>query len=382
MKKYKYKYKYKIIWILLALLLLGTVQGQSYADIDVQTLDTEPYPIEPGDNFVLSVGLTNNGSTSAKEVNVKIDPDSPFTVTGSSQKKIGKLGNDNSAVVEYDLFVQNSAVSAVYKIPVWVTYKINSMSTTIKDEIEVRVRGTPDFELLDMKMPGEMSPGDRINISVEIQNIGTGNAKKTTILFESDSDYVKAIHSKGRKYLGTVNPKEKKEIIFNLLIDPEAEYKVYNSNITVEYTNESGEENSESFSVGILITGKPKLQVIKTEVDQQDKELEVEISNIGSAQAKSITANLIYENKTLDVDYLTRMDIDRHSTIRFNLPKINNALLELKYEGPDNKQYLQKQFISWNTTKKSSWNWILGLIGLLFVILVIWKRKVFKQFFK
>lgn len=133
----------------------------------------------------------------------------------------------------------------------------------------IRVQGVPNFELIDVTTL-KIIPGDSREITVTVKNLGTGKAKRTVTTFQSSSEMIKPILSGGNVYVGDVNPNEEKEIKFNILASPDSEYGVYTSTVTLNYEDESGRNISESFNLGILVSGKPSLQIIKTEVNRKD----------------------------------------------------------------------------------------------------------------
>lgn len=366
----------KLIWLALIVFLFPNVFATEYVNINVRVAYTNPYPIEPGKNLVLALEISNIGNDDAKNVIVEPEPSFPFTLLEKSQKSLETLSPGNTRIVEYDLFLDSSAVSGVYKIPVKVSFNHYSF----KQDVEVRVQGIPEFKLLGMKSQ-TISPGDQATISVEIANVGTGKAKRVSATFSSESEYIKPIFGGGNVYIGDFEPGEKKEIDFKILASSDSEYGVYTGTVTLTYEDESGNQSSTSFDVGILISGEPKFQIVKISVDRETNRLSVEISNTGTAEAKAIIGKLIINNKTFDVVYVTSVKIDKHTTLRFNLPNERFGKLALSYEGPDNKKYSQTETITWSMlpTRIPVWTW--GLVVVI-VGLVVWKRKTISHIFK
>lgn len=343
--------------------------------LKVETTFTDPYPVEPGKNLVLSLTLFNNGSLEATNVVIKLEPLKPFILLESSKKEIGSIGVRKSRIIDYNLYVDSSAVSALYEIPVRVTYGV---SKGFVRSVLVRVQGTPKFELLDVSS-GTISPGDQGKVTVELQNVGTGKAKRTSVTFSSSSDYVKPVLSGGVSYLGDVDPSENKQTEFTILADTDSEYGVYTGKLNVTYEDESGNELTEIFDVGILISGKPELQVYKIEVDRENNELSVEIVNIGSAAAKAIAAKLMTNGEVIDVDYVTSIKIDKRSTLKFALPNTMRGELELSYEGPDNEKYSQTENVVWVVPFQFP-TWIVVIVVLV-IAYFVWKKKLWKKIF-
>jgi len=363
--------------VLILMILSPSVLSRSILlhALNVETFFTDPYPVEPGRNLVLSLTLFNNGSADVKDVIVELEPNEPFTLLESSKKEAGTIAIRKTRIVDYDLYVDSSAVSAVYEIPVRVTYDVdNGFVRTV----QVRVQGQPQFELLNVSS-GTISPGDQGEIIVKLQNVGTGKTRRTSATFSSTSDDVKPLLSGGTSYLGDINPGEEKEVTFKLLASPDSEYGVYTGKVNVTYDDESGNELTEYFDVGVLISGEPELQVYKVEADREESDLTIELVNIGNAEAKAIAAKLLINNKVYDVDYVTSIKIDKRSTLKFALPSSMSGKLELLYEGPDNKPFSQTEDVSW-VIPFTFPTWIVVIIVVV-VAYFVWKRKLWKKIF-
>lgn len=366
----------RIISIVLVILLLPIfINAGDIPIIDVETGFTDPYPVEPGENLELSIVISNSGSEKAEDVTVELKTPEPFTVLENPKKEIKILYPGDSRILDYDLFVDSSAISTTYSIPVHIKYD----KTILIKKIQVLVQGTPKFKLLSLDSE-TISPGDQADISVWIQNVGTGKAKRTAATFSSASEYIEPIFSGGNVYLGDVEPNEKKHVEFRIMASPDSEYGVYTGSVNVSYEDESGNELTAKFDVGIMISGEPRFQIIKTETRSETGKISIEISNVGTAEAKSITGKLIINDEVFDVDYVTSVKIDKHTTLRFNIPGARKGELKLSYEGPDNKEYTQTEVVTWSAPRIGMPSWIWIIVGLI-VVYVLWKKKWYKKIF-
>jgi len=362
----------KLILVGLILLLLPTCYALETVNLDVATVFTEPYPVEPGKGLTLSLEISNKGSVEIKNAKIELDAKSPFILLESSEKQIDLIEMGKSRIIEYKLSVDSSAVSAVYEIPVSITYS----SYTLNKNIQVRVQGTPKFKLLSMDS-SPIKPGDQASFSIKIQNIGTGKARRTTATFGSASAYIKPIFLGGNVYIGDFNAGETKEVEFKILSSYDAEYGVYTGTVNISFEDESGNTMADKFDVGILISGEPKLQIVKVQMDQKTRELSVEMSNMGTAEARAINAKLTVDGKTVDTDYVTSVNIDKRTTFKFIVPSSASGKLELSYEGPDNKEYSQTEEVAWQVPFVFP-TWLVVVITLVVGYVVV-KKKLWKK---
>ena len=366
----------KLIALLTIICLLPViVNALNTPQISVTTAFTNPYPAEPGESIDVSLEISNSGLAESKNMIIEVEPTDMIKLLENPKKEINILPAGDSRIVNYKMFVDSSAISANYELTVYVSYEF---SGKLNYKVQINVQGKPDFKILKVDT-GTINPGDKADISVDIQNVGSGKAKRSNAEFSSTSTYIKPILTGGNVYIGDINPGEKKNIKFKVLTSSDAEYDVYTGKINLTYEDESGNKLAKGFDVGILISGEPKFQIIKTEVKKDTQELSVEIANVGSAEAKGITVNLLVDNKTFDVDYITSVKIDKRTTLKFILPNTNRAELELSYESPDNRKFTQKDTIVWSTPYTFP-SWIIAIVILL-VVYILWKKKWLKKIF-
>ncbi|PIV68009.1 MAG: hypothetical protein COS07_05540, partial [Candidatus Aenigmarchaeota archaeon CG01_land_8_20_14_3_00_37_9] len=282
-------------------------------------------------------------------------------------------------IVEYKMFVDSSAISTVYEIPVKVVY--GSLSTVTKSVL-VRVQGTPQFEIIDVKT-NEINPGDRESLNIQVENTGTGTAKKMTATFTSSSEMIKPIFSGGSVYINEFGIGKKEWLKFDVLVDQDAEYGVYTGAVALKYNDESGTNHTNTYNIGILISGEPRFDVVKSEINAKTRELEIEVIDSGTAKGVAIRGELWVNDKLIDTDYVTQIKIDKKSTLKFNAPvKETTGVLKLYYKGPDNKEFAQEEKIAWKPIGGA--NTILLLVGVAATVLLIWKKpwrkiKLFKK---
>lgn len=362
------------IILFVVVLLIPIVLAEDFALLNIETSFTDPYPVEPGKNLVLSLSLSNNGNSAAKDITIELQPSEPFTLLESSVEKINELQPGKTKIIEYNLFIGSSAVSAVYQIPLKINY---DKTFNLTKNVNVRVQGIPDFKLISVKSD-EFNSGKNQEITVVVQNLGSGKAKRTLATFKSSSTEISPVLSGGIVYMGDVDVGQTKLIKFNLHADSEAEYGVYPGYVNITYEDESGNALSDKFDIGILISGKPYMNVLKTEVDIEEQRLTVEVNNLGTADADAIRGELVIDNKTFDVDYITRIKTDKSASFKFKIPQTETGILKLSYKGPDSTEYTKEEIIAWDRPKTNGVNWII-IVVVVIVVYIVWKLGIIKK---
>jgi hypothetical protein len=359
------------------MLLLPLVQAA--ADITVKTAYTNPYPVEPGTSFILGIEVLNTGDEAAKDLSVVVSPNSPFAVVDKPSDFISSLSSGSIRIVEYKMFVDSSAVSSTYQIPVHIKY---SGSNDITRNLIVRVQGKPNIGYVDV--PNfSISPGETKTMKVEIKNLGSGTAKRVVATLTPLSDNIKTVFSGGNAYLEDIPSNGKREAFFQIYVTPDTGYGVYDAVIKVTYEDEAGNTQTKNFSIGVFVTGKPQIKIIKVSVDKAKNELKVDVINDGNAEARGIKGELMIGDSVIDVDYVSKVNSQKSSTLKFDIPQVKDNKIDIRisYSGANNEQYQFKQNISWRNPTSVNWVAVLILIAVAYLVLKTFGGKLF-GFFK
>jgi hypothetical protein len=352
--------------VLLAIILFFPLV-QATADIIVKTAYTNPYPVEPGSSFTLSIEIFNKGDEAAKDLSIVLSPNPPFAVVDKPTDIISSLSSGSVRIVEYKMFVDSSAVSSIYQIPVRIKY---SGSDEITRNILVRVQGKPNIGYVDI--PNfSISPGETKTMQVEIKNLGSGTAKRVIATLVPLNDNIKVVFSGGNAFLDEIQPNSKKNAVFQIYVTPDTGYGVYDAVIKVTYEDEAGNIQTKNFSVGIFVTGRPEIKIIKVSVDKAKNELKVDIINDGNAEARGIKGEIMIGDSVIDVDYISKVNSQKSSTLKFDIPRVkdNKADIRISYSGANNEQYQFKQSITWQNPASVNWLFVIAGIAVAYFAL-------------
>jgi hypothetical protein len=340
MKKTQYL-AFSLVLILAVVVLMKPASAQiNVAVLDVSLVSQNPYPAEPGSNVNIEIEIENTGSSEANNVVVEIVPKSPFTLLPGeeSKKSFNRIGAQSSVKDTYDLYVDSNAISNDYTIDFRI-YSASNPSTYSTRTIKVSVQGNPKLILESVETtPKDMEPGGSVTLDFNIRNIGSGTARQLQARINSTSAYLVPILSGGLVYIGDLKPGESKEATTRLSIDSLAEYKTYITTLTLEYKDESNTRASDTFSVGIPITGSIMLDIIKIEPNYARNLLYIEIANKGTTDSKSLEAKLVMGNLTIGVDYISQLKATKKTTLSFPLVTEGQARLIIDYVGPGLEQ--------------------------------------------
>ncbi len=215
-----------------------TVQGTP--KIVISDVSTDPLIIEPGDEAEITVTMTNEGTGSAyqTEISLTADPD-PETeesiitpVLSGGVFFLGDFMPGEEAIATFKLEVGNDAVYKTYLSTLDIGYKDESgTSQSTSFAMGIPVRGKPIIEVLSAKV-------DNSAFKVDIENIGTGNAKALKISFVQNGEV------KDSAVANELKPTKHKTLRFNGFTFGKAA-------INISYLDESNEYFSSEIPVSV-----------------------------------------------------------------------------------------------------------------------------------
>jgi hypothetical protein len=367
--------------------LAAGIHAQTAAKLDVILASQTPYPAEPGGNVNVEIEIQNNGLADATNVNIEIVPSEPLSLIQSEQssKTFSRISARSSVKVDFDMMVDSSAVSNEYELDFRVYMGIDPTNFVTKS-VTVNIQGMPKLILGEIETePESMEPGGTVKLSIPIENIGTGDAKQLQVTMLSNYSEIVPVLSKGSVYIGELQAEMTKEAEIEIGIDREAEYKIYLATLYAAYKDESNTQHTDSFTLGIPITGSVIIEVIKNEADFSDMELEVEVANKGTADATSIEARLYMNDELVDIDYTSQLRTTKKTTFSFPLTFKGAVLtgscqIVISYMGPDLKKYeVTKDIVVSPAGQGGSSLSAIALVGILAVVGYLFWKRYFKK---
>jgi hypothetical protein len=155
--------------------VLVRVQGSPKLIID--SINTDPEEVEPGDTVRFEVDIKNVGTGGVHYMEATFNSSSTYVipVLAGGSYYVGELDPDSTREALFDISIDNEAEYGTYPATLTLTYRDDTntfCATTFS--IGVPIEGKPVIEVLSAKV-------DNSDLKVDIENIGTGNAKALKI---------------------------------------------------------------------------------------------------------------------------------------------------------------------------------------------------------
>jgi hypothetical protein len=152
------------------------VQGKPKLVLD--NIVTDPQDIEPGDTVTITASIKNVGTGSASSMEAALASNTTFIVPvlSGGLHYIGTINAGETKEAKFQMSIDNSAEYTTYPSVLMLSYDDES-GTPAADSfyLGIPIRGKPIIDILSAKIDGS-------DFKVDIENIGTANAKALKIL--------------------------------------------------------------------------------------------------------------------------------------------------------------------------------------------------------
>ncbi len=286
-----------IVFVAVAILFLIAPANATELGIVLDKLS--PQPVEPGQDFVLSVTLANEGSD-VNGVTLKIIPDSPIILKNDNDRIIneGNIIKYGAVVETYLLHIDPRAVSGIYEVKFEAHWTSNDQQRETNKTFNVMVRGVPLLAISNITIDPELlSPQDMFTLTFLVSNEGTGIARDVAVSAATGGLPFVPIGA-DTKIIKNLDPGESIQLNYRILVKDKTLISSYSIPIKMDYKDENGKNTSSQSFVGIKVLGDAELSIgnIKTEPQNPAKgdlvTITMRLENSGNGDAKSVKVSL------------------------------------------------------------------------------------------
>jgi hypothetical protein len=228
----------------------------------ISGIDSTPTRVYPDTEFTLDVNIENIGYTKAKSVEAALTL--PGGITGEDRAYLGTIKRDATAKASYTLKATKAAVSGAYDFKLTMDYTDETgASGTVERPFKIFVseRGDIDLEIAGISTsPAKLYPGTDFTLSVQLENIGTQDAKSVMAAVSDSEGFVGEFSS----FVGKIESDDVSSGIFDLTAIPTAAPGDHQFKMEVIFTDEKGEEFSETKTFNVYVDEPPERSAIGT----------------------------------------------------------------------------------------------------------------------
>lgn len=194
--------------------------------------------LEPGEGADITVTVYNSGKSTAEDIFIRVAEDNPSLAAAKSQAfHIAELTSGESESFNISFISDSDMEPGVHEIPLETSYSIVDGSTMSQvDAITLDVKGRAELSIASLKTdPVRISGNQPLDLTIRIENTGTGDAKSTVaridLPFEGTKD----------AYIGKIKPGNDAPAVFTLDTGSPGSYDY---SLVVSYEDDTGTHES------------------------------------------------------------------------------------------------------------------------------------------
>ncbi len=284
----------------LVLIIVSTLLVAQVASAASNYLVTESAPVYPGDTTYVYVPIKNTGFGSfLNDVSVRLEPkDNASTKAVTLLNDVYSIGTINDwgeqRTAKFRIHVNPGALEGDYYFNVYITYKgqqtssgtpVNPVTTKLEDQI-LTIKGKPLVLLINSTL-GVIAPMSINKETLQFKNTGTGTVQNAVAEINlAGANSVFSILGGGTQFfLGNLRAGDEASITFDMAVDIDANYGVYNVPIKITGLNNYSSDNY----VGLVVAGTTDFEISYQETMGS---FSLNVANVGVSTASAVTVTI------------------------------------------------------------------------------------------
>jgi hypothetical protein len=248
----------------------------------------DPYPAQPGGYLDVWIQVSNQGTISASNLVVQLQPDYPFSVDpgANTTTQIAQLDSLDSVVLHYVVRVDADAVTGINELKVRYQTGIN-VGTWNTVNLDVYVQGRSKISVSDVS-PMIIEPGKPTPVVFTLSNVGSSPIKDLAFSWSQPSSLILPVGSDNNIYIGSLGIGEQSKVVFTMTTNPGISPGVYPVTLALNYIEGNTTATSTS-QIGMIVGGTTDFDV---SAEGSSGQVSLSIANIGSNDANSVTVEI------------------------------------------------------------------------------------------
>ena len=344
--------KTKTLTVLTALLLFVggvTAQQSSSSDINAVMINTDPVPLQSGDDAEINFKVWNNGSRTAEDVKVSVVDSFPFQLKPDRKRtySIGNLGPGESVQLPTaQVLVADDAPDGANEFKIRVETRYGSQTESFPVQVQSQ---DIKLNLANLKTtPAQLTPDmENARLTVETVNNGEKTAENVVINTNLPEGLEETSSFSTRQALGNMAPSQVKAAEFSFDVKSSAEKGTVNIPANITYsTGDSDTRITEEADFSFYLAGRPQFEVTGIESNLKTAgtgEVELTVTNTGQEQASSTRVRVLdssdqpfsYESAS---QYVGTLEPGQNGTAVFDVTvesgaSVKNYLIDFEIRG-------------------------------------------------
>lgn len=279
--------------------------GQGRPQLVIETAQTQPAVLGPGDAFSLTLALTNHGDRTATNVLVGVASSNLAAPAGGGNVvAVGRIGVNQTVTTTLPLVLGEVTQAGRLNLEIALEYSDYTgspysarqnvgleTSTALSDRPQLLIAGYHTE-------PDSLAPGDVFTLTLEVTNVGGGEAQRLTLTLGGEGGSglkpFAPLTSGNVRFVPRVSAGETVEVVQPLAVDGNANAGAYSLPVALAYDDVRGTRRTDSQLISLLVRHRPHLRIgfyspVPTATVGMPFPLPIEVTNIGRASVNVST---------------------------------------------------------------------------------------------
>jgi len=315
--------------------------------LEVNTLSLSKDSLRKGDIMTAEIEITNTGGV-MKNVVISAANSSQFSLSGTTQQRVGDIPANSSRSVTVSLISSSSAESGKYLVPLKITYQ-DALQNENEETVyigPVTVSGASSSFKISCEPASSSEIGSKLAYNITLENPG-GSVQSAVIAIEENDVFTPI--GQNTLYFDGIQPGESRSEMVYLGIDSASSSGYYVLPMTLKTNNEEV-----AFNAGIYVQATPGLTLTsETESSGSDISVTVKIANSGNTAIRSVYAHA-ESSDSYDVvgtaeKFIGTLSVDDYSSFQMTLrqkgPTGDSIPVTIIFKDNDNVEHVVKQLV-------------------------------------
>jgi hypothetical protein len=269
-------------------------------EVLIEGVTTTPAVISPDLPFSLTLILANRGSRTAVNVMTHADPATAIPAEGGNVISTDVLRIDDVITVTLPLLLKSVKEGGRQGLTIVLEYSdynggSYSDQQTVGIDIDTSLANRPQLLIEAYHTdPASISPGDSFTLTLELANVGGGDAQRVTLALggEEGENLGAFVPIKGSNvsFVPSVNAGQTEILTMQLMVAGNAETRAHNLPVALAYDTGTGTREKDTQRVSLMVFRRPQFKISfyrpveGTAMAGQPFALPIEVVNTGTAR--------------------------------------------------------------------------------------------------
>ncbi len=326
---------------LISLSIINAVETAiSYEELRFDLVRTDPSPLSAGGSFDIWFDITNLQSYTVRNVQISLVDKFPFTIknTGERAILINEMKPGEKRSIKYSVSINKDINEDTYQLG--LQYYSDKLDAIVSKNFNLDIKttsvivGATNVRLI----PERVRPGEVANLEVDILNAASSSINDISAELGLGGTVFVTLGETSEKKIRQLAPNAKVTLNYKLIVNSEAESKVYTIPLSITYYDQLGGKYTRNNTIGIPVYAKPEYNVDleNTEVfiNGQAGEVTVSFANKGNSGIKFLSIELLKSGDYKIISnpriYIGNLESDDFETATYKIQAKSSKPVPLK----------------------------------------------------